>query len=211
MTRVGQFGDKISEVGAGVVGTQEVQDRFMLASAARYQAVDGIGSQNPILYHPGKVEMVPGTSGWMEIPNDNYARRTFTWAKFKIVGQSAEFMFFNTHMPHPHGQAADRNTHARIARDLLAKMDELQARSTPSVVVGDFNPFASAGASEGSFESNLVASGRFFKAYQGLGTTGGFAGLDKIFASSHWDSSNGADQGTGSSDHPAIAVDLTLR
>jgi len=78
----------------------------------------------------------------------------------------------------------------------------------PTVITGDCNPFASYGASEGSFESNLARAG-FEKSYEARGNPG-FRGLDKIFASPHWKSSNGADQGTGSSDHPAIAVDLTL-
>ena len=43
------------------------------------------------------------------------------------------------------------------------------------------------------------------------GSTGGYAGLDKIFASeSDWTWSNAGDVGTGSSDHPAIAADLNL-
>ena len=43
------------------------------------------------------------------------------------------------------------------------------------------------------------------------GSTGGYAGLDKIFASEgDWIWMNAKDVGTGSSDHPAIAADLTL-
>jgi len=92
---------------------------------------------------------------------------------------------------------------------LLKKREELGAASMPTVVTGDMNPFASNGASEGSFESNLVAGG-FDKSYQARGNPG-YGGLDKILHSrSHWTSSKGADQGTGRSDHPAIAVDLTL-
>jgi len=118
-------------------------------------------------------------------------------------------LFFNTHLPHNHGAAASRNTHALIARDLLLKRTELGAADMPTVVVGDCNPFASSGAADGSFESNLVDAG-FQKVYQARGNPG-YGGLDKIFASAHWTSSNGADQGTGTSDHPAIAVDLTVR
>ena len=93
---------------------------------------------------------------------------------------------------------------------LLQKRQELGAGNSPTIVTGDCNPFASDGASQGSFESNLAAGG-IAKAYQARGNTGGHAGLDKIFASqSHFDWSNGADVGTGSSDHPAIVADLTL-
>jgi len=57
--------------------------------------------------------------------------------------------------------------------------------------------------------NDLCVTGGFKKAYQARGNPG-YSGLDKIFVSSHWTWSNGADQGTGSSDHPAIAVDLRL-
>lgn len=93
---------------------------------------------------------------------------------------------------------------------LLQKRRELDGEQMPTIVTGDMNPFASAGASQGSFESNLEAAG-FTKAYQARGNPG-YSGLDKIFSSSaHWTPSSGADHGTGRSDHPAIAVDLTLR
>jgi len=207
-SRVSQYGAKVREVGAVVVGTQECQDKLALSNAAGYSVVPGTGFQNPILYNPGKVSYVEGTGGYMQIPNDNYAERTVTWAQFRTGG--AAWWFFNTHLPHPHGAAASRNTHAGIANMVLQKRRELGAGDSATVVTGDMNPFASSGASEGSFESNLVAGG-FFKAYQGRGNPG-YGGLDKIFASSaHWTASNGADHGTGGSDHPAIAVDLTLK
>jgi hypothetical protein len=206
---VDQFGAKIREVGSAVVGTQECQDKNALANAAGYSVVPGTGFQNPILYNPSKVSYVGGTGGYMQIPNDQYAERTVTFAQFQSGGNT--WWFFNTHLPHPGGAAADRNTHARIAGMVLQKRKELGAEDLPTVVTGDCNPFASSGASEGSFESNLVAGG-FFKAYEGTGRYGGYAALDKIFASSaHWTPSNGADHGTGSSDHPAIAVDLTFK
>jgi len=207
-SRVSQYGAKIREVGAAVVGTQECQDSAALANAAGYSVVPGTGFQNPILYNPSKVSYVGGTGGFMQIPNDNYAERTVTWAQFQTGGNA--WWFFNTHLPHPHGAAASRNTHAGIANMVLQKRRELGAEDSPTVVTGDMNPFASSGASEGSFESNLVAGG-FFKAYQGRGNPG-YGGLDKIFASSaHWTSSNGADHGTGGSDHPAIAVALAFK
>jgi len=206
-SRVSAYGRKISDVGAGVIGTQECQDKYALATASGYQVVPGTDFQNPIFYNPDKVSLVDATGGWMSIPRDNYAVRTITWAKFRLG--SAEFWFFNTHLPHPHGEAQDRNTHSRIAKMLLQKRDELGAGNMATVITGDCNPFASAGNSEGSFESTLVDAG-FEKSYQAQGNRGGHRGLDKIFASPHWRSSNGADQGTGSSDHPAIAVDLAL-
>jgi len=211
-SRVDQYGAKMREVDAAVVGTQECQDRFLLAAASGYEPVPRTGRQNPIFFNPSKVSSLE--SGWMAIPRDDYAPRTITWAKFRIIRgegeeRDSDFYFFNTHLPHNHGEAASRNTHARIARMLLAKRDEIGAASAPSVVVGDCNPFASSGAQEGSFESNLVSAG-FEKAYEARGNPG-YSGLDKVFASrAHWAASDGADRGTGGSDHPAIAVDLTM-
>jgi len=204
--RVSQYGDKIREVGAAVVGTQECQDSDALAAASGYSLVPDTGYQNYILYNPSLVSYVEGSSGWITIPRDDYAERTVTYARFRLG--NSEFWFFNTHLPHNHNQATSRNTHARIAQRLLSKREELGAGSAPTVITGDCNPFASSGASEGSFESNLIAAG-FEKSYQARGNPG-YSGLDKIFASGHWSSANGADHGTGSSDHPAITVDLTL-
>jgi len=210
-SRVDRYGAKMREVDAAVVGTQECQDRFLLSRASGYELVPATGAQNPIFFDPSKVSSLE--SGWMMIPRDNFAQRTITWARFRIAGAPGEgrsdFFFFNTHLPHNHGEATSRNTHARIARMLLEKRDELGAASAPSVVVGDCNPFASNGAQEGSFESNLVSAG-FVKLYEAKGNPG-HGGLDKIFASrAHWAAANGADRGTGGSDHPAIAVDLTM-
>jgi len=211
--KVPQFGAKIREVGPAVVGAQEVQvwdsGADLLAKEAGYQVVPGTGPQNPILYHPSKVSLVADTGGWMDVPRDNYAQRTLTWAKFRIGSGSDEFWFFNTHLPHNGDEAAPKETHARIARMLLAKREELGAANTATAVVCDCNPFASGGSSEGSFESNL-ASGGIVRAYMGTGAQGGYAGLDKIFYSPQFGASNGADHGTGSSDHPAITADLRL-
>lgn len=206
-SRVSQYGAKIREVDAGIVGTQECQDAASLARASGYDVVPNTGFQNPIFYNPSKVSLVSGSSGWIDIPRDNHAPRTITWAKFML--NSTEMLFFNTHLPHNHGQAWSKNTHARIARTLLHKRHELGAGNIPTVAVGDMNTFASQGASEGSFESNLMLAG-WHKSYQARGNPG-HVGLDQIFATSHWISSNGADRGTGGSDHPAIAVYVNLR
>jgi len=205
--RVWQYAAKIREVDAAIVGTQECQNPDMLARESGYTQVPGIWG-NYIFYNPSKISLVPDSGDWMDITSDNYARRTLTWAKFMLG--STEILFFNTHLPHNHGRAWSRNTHAGIARDLISKRQQLGAGNMPTVVVGDMNPFASAGASEGSFESNLIAAG-WHKSYQAKGNPG-YVGLDKIFATSqHWTSSNGADRGTGSSDHPAIAVYVHLK
>merc|ERR1712187_171016 len=144
----------------------------------------------------------------MDVPRDDHAQRTVTWAQFSFGG--TPFWHFNTHLPHNHNEARSKSTHARIARMLLDKRQELGADSAPTVVTGDMNPFAAEGASDGSFESNLVAAG-FHLCYVGRGDQGGYSELDKILASAHWRSFDGADQGTGSSDHPAIAVNLALQ
>jgi len=206
-SKVNRFGSKIREVNAGIVGTQECQDAPALASASGYALVPDTGFQNPIFYNPSMVSLVQGSPGMMKILRDNYAERTITWAKF-LLG-STEILFFNTHLPHNHGQATSRNSHARIARSLLRKREELGAKDMPTVAVGDMNTFASKGAQEGSFESNLINAG-WHKAYEARGDKGGHSGLDQIFTTSHWTESNGADRGQGGSDHTAIAVDITL-
>lgn len=205
---VPQFGAKIKDVGPAVLGAQECQDASLLAREAGYEVVPGTGPQNPILYDPNIAALVAGSGGWMDVPKDCYAQRTVTWAKFK-AGGSSEFWFFNTHLPHNGCEAQSSDTHAEIAKMLTEKRVELGAEGQPTVVVCDCNPFASSGSSRGSFESNLASAG-IAKAYEGRGTQGGYAGLDKIFYSSHWTASRGADHGTGSSDHPAITADLSL-
>merc|ERR550539_1102402 len=72
--------------------------------------------------------------------------------------------------------------HARIARTLLETRNGLGGSNMPTVITGDCNPFASDGNSEGSFESVLIDAG-FHKSHQAVGDTGGYRGLDKIFAS----------------------------
>jgi len=206
---VPEFGAKIREVGPAVTGTQECQDGNLLASAAGYQVVPDTGGGNNILYDSSQVSYVAGSGGLMNVPKDCYAQRTITFAKFRTTSGNREFWFFNTHLPHNGCDATPRETHAEIARMLLQKRRELGAESMPTVVTCDCNPFASSGSSQGSFESNLASAG-IEKAYEGRGTFGGYAGLDKIFYSPHWTASNGADHGTGSSDHPAITADLTL-
>jgi len=205
--RVGDYGQKIRDVGPSVVGIQECQDYAALESASGYTAVPTVGNKNPILYNPEKVSYIDGSAGYMSIPRDDHAQRYVSFAKFRFG--STEFWHFNTHLPHRHNEASSRNTHARIAQSLLRKREELRAADMPTVVTGDMNPFASDGATMGSFEDNLITAG-FSKAYQARGNPG-YSGLDNIFASSHWDASNGADLGTGRSDHPAIAVDLALK
>jgi hypothetical protein len=203
--RVPQYGAKIREVGAAVVGTQECLDMNFLARESGYTVATGT-DRNPILYDPSKTSFVEGTGGWLSIPRDNYAERAVTWAQFRNGGVA--WWFFNTHLPHPHGDAASSSTHARIANMVLDKRRDLGAADSPSAMVGDFNPFASSGSPVGSFESNFVAGG-FFKAFEGRTA---LAGFDKIFASSaHWESANGVDHGRGASDHPAITADLTIR
>merc|ERR1712051_147872 len=97
------------------------------------------------------VTYLEGSSDTMRIPRDNYARRYISWARFSLGNSS--FWHFNTHLPHNHNEASSRNTHARIAQQLLRKYEELGAG--PAILTGDMNPFASNGASMGSLEDNL--------------------------------------------------------
>jgi len=210
--RVPNFADKIREVSADVVGLQECQNPYTLADLSGYALLGGTGPQNYILYDANRLQDLE--RGFMDVPRDQYAQRTVTWGKFRVIkgaGIGDEFWFFNTHLPHNGNEASSRNTHAGIAQSLLAKRDELGAGNSPTIVVGDCNPFASSGASEGSFESNL-ATGGIVKVYEGRGNTGGYGGLDKMFASQeHWTWSNAADRGTGTSDHPVISADMFLK
>lgn len=210
--RFSSFATHISNVDADVVGLQECQDASGIATASGYSFLAASGNGNTILHKASRLKAL--RSGRFDVPRDEFAKRTISWGQFRIiqgVGVGNEFWFFNTHLPHRHGEAADPNTHSIIAQMLLEKREEIGAGTAPTIVTGDCNPFASSGASEGSFESNLAAGG-VVKVYEATGITGGYAGLDKIFASrEHWDWSNAADVGTGSSDHPAIAVDLTFR
>lgn len=206
--RVNGYGEKIIEVGAASVGAQECQDKYALARTSGYEVVPDTDFQNPIFYNPNVVSIVEGSSGWMEIPRDNYSPRTITWAKLKFG--NTDYLHFNTHLPHNHGEASSRNTHARIAQMLLRKREELGAGKLPTVVTGDMNTFASKDASEGSFESNLVAAG-FVKSYQARGNPG-HGGLDQIFhTAEHFKLVGGSDRGTGGSDHPAIVAGLALK
>jgi endonuclease/exonuclease/phosphatase family metal-dependent hydrolase len=203
-SNIDRFGSKISEVRPGIVGTQECQDKHALAAASGYTLVPDTGFQNPIFYDPDQVTFVPGSSGLMQIPDDHHAERTITWAKFEL--DSRNFWFFNTHLPHNGDEATSRNTHASIALDFLERRRELGAENSPTVVVGDTNPHASNGAEEGSFGDGLIAAG-FELSYA---SNSPLRDYDKIFASPHWSSSNGADRGTGGSDHTSVAVDLEL-
>jgi hypothetical protein len=209
--RVGGFGSHIRNVGPAVVGLQECQNADALVSATGngYARVYGTGSQIYIMYDTNRVGIVAGTEDWMGVISDTYAPRTITWAQFYWKSSPLDtFWFFNTHLPHNLGAASSRNTHASIAQSLLQKMTELGARTTPTIVVCDCNPFASSGSSQGSFESNLNAAG-IATQYVGTGRFGGYGGLDKIFATTqHWNKLSGEDEGTGGSDHPAITATL---
>mmetsp|Transcript_39783 Transcript_39783/g.95737 ORF Transcript_39783/g.95737 Transcript_39783/m.95737 type:complete len:538 (-) Transcript_39783:1646-3259(-) len=207
--RLDNFAAHISNIAADIVGLQECQDASGIAAASGYAFLTASGRGNTVLYKSNRLEVLD--SGSFNIPRDNYAQRNISWGKFRIISSGSQFFFFNTHLPHNHNEAANPNTHSIIANMLLDKREELGAGQSPTIVTGDCNPFASAGASEGSFEDNLKAGG-IIKVYQATGSTGGYAGLDKIFVSQdHWTWSNTADVGTGTSDHPAIASDLTLQ
>merc|ERR1712099_16227 len=103
--------------------------------------------------------------------------------KFKFG--TTEFFFFNTHLPHNHGEAASKHGHARIAAMLLQKRQELGAQDKPTIVVGDMNSFASdyGHVQGGGFESNLLVANGFVDAYTAQGREGGYSGLDHILYS----------------------------
>lgn len=206
--RMGGYARKIKEIAPAIVGLQECQDRDGLAALAHYWANKLTGRQNYMLYDHNQVTFLSG--GWMRIPRDEYAERAITWGKFKLGG--TEFYFFNTHLPHNHGEARDKTTHAKIARMLLRKRRQLGAEHTPTIVVGDMNSFASDWnhVKGGGFESNLEANG-FVNAYTAHGHPG-HAGLDHIlYSREHWTHHNCADTGLGGSDHSSITCDLTLK
>ena len=198
------IGDNIINMNPVVLGTQETQDKLLLEQYTNglLTLVPNTDFQNPIYYNPNKVSLE--TSGWFSIPSDDYSSRTFTYANFKL--DSISFWLFNTHMPHKHGEAGAINTHANIAQILLEKRSDLGANGTPTVIIGDFNTFASDGDPLGSFENNIVNGGDFTKSYQAM-----HWGIDKIFHSTeHWTAVNGYDGPFGGSDHTPILVELTL-
>eukprot|EP00122_Pirum_gemmata_P001049 Pgem_evm1s936 len=203
------FADKIREIRPAVVGLQECQDRDGLARASGYTALTNTGKQNYILYDQDTVKLLE--YGHMRIPKDDYAERAITWGKFQTVDTFSVFWVFNTHLPHAHGEASSKSTHAHIARMLIEKRRELRADNDPTIIVGDMNSFASNYNDVnvgGGFESNLNANG-FNTAYIGKGDPG-FAKLDKILNSKELTPSNCADTGTGNSDHTSITCDFTL-
>ncbi|MGL1886664.1 MAG: endonuclease/exonuclease/phosphatase family protein [Reichenbachiella sp.] len=198
-----QLGDNIIALNPDILGTQETQDGALLEQYTNglltlVPDTDG----NPIYYNADIISLE--TSGWFSIPRDNYAARSITYAQFKqgdII-----FWLFNTHFPHKHNEAGAQGTHAKIAQMLIDKRIELGAETTPTVITGDFNTFASDGDPQGSFESNITGTGGFTKSYQAI-----HWGIDKIFHSSeHWSAAYGADGPHGGSDHKPIHVELTL-
>merc|ERR1712113_106464 len=206
--RVGDFAAKIREVAPAIVGLQECQDRDALASQTGYLPLSGTGIQNYILYDSSKVSFV--SDGWMRIPRDRYSERAITWGQFMLGDRS--IYFFNTHLPHNHGEAGDWRTHGWIAQSLLQKRRELGIDNEPTIVLGDMNSHASSfnQAPGGGFESNLVDNG-FVWAWEAKGNPG-YPRIDSIlYSGAHWTHSDCGDTGTGSSDHTSIACTLTLK
>jgi len=206
--RMGGYARKIAEVRPAIVGLQECQNRDGLARLANYAANLKTGKQNYMLYNPSMVTLLDG--GWLRIPRDNYADRAITWGKYRLG--ASEIFFFNTHLPHNHGEAASQQTHARIARMFFRLRRQLGAEDKPCIVVGDMNSFASNWnhVAGGGFESNLEANG-FKNAYTARGHPG-YSGLDHImYSEAHWRVTHCHDAGTGGSDHSSITCDMTLK
>jgi endonuclease/exonuclease/phosphatase family metal-dependent hydrolase len=203
--RVGAYGAKIREVNAAVVGVQECQDAEALAQASGsgYSVVPNTGGGNNILYKPASVSLVPGSSGHFSIPKDDYAARTVTYAKFRKQGH--EFLFFNTHMPHDRGEARDPGTHEKIGSMVMKKRAELQANDLPTILTADTNRHK---AKCKTFGERLKEGG-IHEVYRATGNRGGHGHIDAIFYSGS--GSNGKDEGTGESDHPAISAVIELQ
>jgi len=207
--RMAGYAKKIKDISPSVVGLQECQNRDGLASLSGYTANQETGTQNYMLFDPDQVKLLSG--GYMRIPRDNYALRYITWGKFSRNG--ATFWFFNTHLPHNHGEARSQKTHAKIANMLLEKREELGAENSPTVVVGDTNSHASNfnKVDEGGFESNLQANG-FTLAYTARGHSGGHGAIDHIlYSAAHFTHKGCDDTRTGGSDHTSITCDLTFK
>jgi len=201
------YAEQIREVAPAIVGLQECQNRDGLAALSHYAANLETGKQNYMLFDPTKVTLQSG--GWMRIPRDDYAPRAITWGQF-LLGD-VTIWFFNTHLPHNHGEARAKTTHAHIAHMLLQKRRELGAEHAPTIVVGDMNSHASDfnTVAGGGFESNLQANG-FVHAYTARGNPG-YERIDHIlYSAGHWTHKDCKDAGTGGSDHTSITCDLTL-
>merc|ERR1711994_624844 len=145
--------------------------------------IRGDGPKNDVLFDPNKINVVSGDT--MPILRDRYARRAITWAQFKLGNVTG--YFFTTHLPHNHGEASSKTSHAKIARAFLQKRRDLGIDNAPTIMVGDMNSFASnyQQVEGGGFESNLVANG-FVWAYKARGNPG-YRGLDHIlYSRAHW-------------------------
>merc|ERR1711904_150617 len=181
-------GNVIKDLNADVVGTQETQDKYGLATASSRTLVEGTDFQNPMYYDPTKLSV--SSSGWEDIPNDNYATRTYVWATFSVGARSVSV--FNTHLPQKHGEAGSIDAHKQVAEQIAG-----QARSISGckVIMGDMNPHA--GDFKGEISSlgfNLVAQ-----------STSQLGGYDQIFVSSECGAvSNTGDGPNGGSDHVPV-------
>lgn len=181
-------GKSIKTMKADVVGTQETQDKHGLARTSSRTLVEGTDFQNPMYYDPNKMAVV--SSGWENIPRDNYASRTYVWATFSVGDKTATL--FNTHLPHKHGESGPINAHKVVASQIAEKGKSIGGCQ---VIMGDMNPHA------GDFKGEISRLGYKLVA-ESRSQLGGY---DQIFVSSECGEVSGTGDGpNGGSDHVPV-------
>ncbi|VAW16126.1 Endonuclease/exonuclease/phosphatase family protein [hydrothermal vent metagenome] len=100
------------------------------------------GEYCPVFYRSDKFNLLEKGNFWLSgQPNrpglgwDAACPRLCTWGRFKIIGNSKEFLFFNTHFDHK-GDVA-RGKSAKLILDSIAKI--AGGEDLPVILTGDFN------------------------------------------------------------------------
>lgn len=99
------------------------------------------GEYSAIFYQKEKLELREQGTFWLSRTPDKPSRdwdaalpRICTYARFRLKDSGKEFFIFNTHFDHK-GKEARRKS----AELILDKMDRLNSRGLPVVLMGDFN------------------------------------------------------------------------
>ncbi|NOY97110.1 MAG: endonuclease/exonuclease/phosphatase family protein, partial [Chlorobi bacterium] len=107
------------------------------------------GEYCPVFYRSDKFALLEKGNFWLsEQPNqpglgwdaaclgwDAACPRLCTWGRFKIIGNSKEFLFFNTHFDHKGDVAREKS--AGLILDSIAKITG--GEGLPVILTGDFN------------------------------------------------------------------------
>lgn len=136
---------------AAIFGLQEAKHEQILDLEERMPHFGRLGSgrddgqtggeYSPVFYDRGRFKLLESGQFWLsetpEFPSkgwDAALPRIVTWGKFKVIGSSRKFFFFNTHFDHV-GKVARANS----SRLILEKIAALNPSHLPVIVTGDFN------------------------------------------------------------------------